>query len=659
MDEELQELLQSYQQLESNLLLKINQLSPKPPYLPEVPLERLFYIKNLLSSGNGIGTGEDYSSPRLIGGIDPDGDVKAIAVSESGFIQFTESNTEESNEGLIRQYDYPWVSVRTLANTAPDTFNSAPDNGSFIAVGATEISTIEILLDAIAATNAPSSIVVAIWVGENIPIEKNLLCLIGVSAGENRASVLAGKAYLAAGRIFADIKQSDANLKFAVRVFADISTVVVTPDLSTGTTNFICANPGFSSAGTEQIAFTTSGVLPPGLSGYVSAANAATDAITLVGMSPSVGEALRLNFNTLQTTSIPHWGIAARVVCADIDINSNTLTLLGSAVDFSLFKNRNIRLRAAPASTLPTALGTALSATANFQVITVSGTVGNQTVQLGNDGGVPLMLSNQGVGWFYVFPYPFIDVTLNASNVLAIAGVSVDIKNDLNAMPVAVTAGTAATITQANAFSNVTPVPVALGGSSAPGGATLGTTFYTVPGTVTGTQYSVSVLPGGLPIAFGSAGSSVTFNGTAATVTPGTPSAVTLPNHFLSTGQPITLAGAPLPGATFSYGTLYVISTGLSNNSFQLSQTKGFPGVVFGSTGTNVTLTAQVAAATGFYPIEKTLAFAQSIDDSTIRFLASSGGSQIQLTGVGSGTLAVTPVAAPTISGNIRIRPIL
>ncbi|MEW6494509.1 MAG: hypothetical protein AB1589_18630 [Cyanobacteriota bacterium] len=58
MDQELQELLEEYQQLESNLLVGINQLTRKPEYLPEVPLGRLFYIKSLLSSGGGTGGGD-------------------------------------------------------------------------------------------------------------------------------------------------------------------------------------------------------------------------------------------------------------------------------------------------------------------------------------------------------------------------------------------------------------------------------------------------------------------------------------------------------------------------------------------------------------------------------------------------------------------------
>ena len=52
MNEELQELLQRYEQKESELLLSIKRLNPQPEHIPEVPLERLFYIRNLLSNGN-------------------------------------------------------------------------------------------------------------------------------------------------------------------------------------------------------------------------------------------------------------------------------------------------------------------------------------------------------------------------------------------------------------------------------------------------------------------------------------------------------------------------------------------------------------------------------------------------------------------------------
>jgi hypothetical protein len=98
MDEELQNLLESYQQIESELLKRINQLQPRPSHLPELPLERLFHIKGLLSN-TGVTDSGDEESPRLIGGLDPSGNLKAIAIDAAGRLLWTSDGVEFPVDG--------------------------------------------------------------------------------------------------------------------------------------------------------------------------------------------------------------------------------------------------------------------------------------------------------------------------------------------------------------------------------------------------------------------------------------------------------------------------------------------------------------------------------------------------------------------------------
>lgn len=603
-------------------------------------------------------------------------------ILSSSFSQILNTNpdtgnviVEMSSEGTAPQvvtgkYDTSWVTVRTFSTTTPDSANSAPVDGDFVSINLTDgINLIEIYAKDVVCTNAPSAINFGVWVkvGTDTPY---LLGIFTTTAGENRASVQSGNAFKSASPIFYDAKvKNTTDVKIAVKAMIDGNRVGYTVDTNakaSSINNVFLANSGFLN--TLCTTNSGSGGSPVGIAGNISFYNPTTDAVTIQNASFVTGELLRLPWGGTPNNYFPPLGLSGKVVCADINRESNTINIVGSGIDFRLLCYRQVRFRLSSTffaiSVFPSLDISVLGASVTYNLVNVTGSIGNQTAQLTTNGVTPLTITNQGTGWLYVYPYRDIDnVTINASSQLTIDGNVIDIQNDWNAQTVTVTTtGTAANILHtAHGFSANDAVRI--GGSTAPTPSALGDIFYVI--LVDANNYKLSAVSGGLPIAFTSTGTSVNIQKvgsatiTPVTVTAGTPSvisfgasATTLTPHWMGAFQRFTLGGSVRAGAAYTYSDLWVSGTGLNSTLFQSVQRIGMPSVVFETAGTAVTLTASLRY--GNMLIERATVKVGSNDDTDGNAtILDSTGNALSITNTSSSTCTLQPVNAPVFTSGI------
>jgi hypothetical protein len=570
------------------------------------------------------------------------------------------NNNLAETELLGYIYDASWTVLKSFQNASLATDNIPPTDSEFVALAnfPEGISRVELLLKNFTATNPPAAIVIGLWVSQGTGANKLISFLgnIGYTAGENRASF--SNPFEAANRVFIELQQFDPDLKFAIKIFADTSSTTLTP--STETANLLdCVNPGFGTDGSTKVSLFSGGLMPLGLSGYIPGIDSATNVPTITGMSPIVGEDLQLNLNILSSTVLPHWGLSAKVNTVDIDLTNNTLRFVGSAVDFSLLKNRNIRFRAGT-GTFPTTGGSfSLSATTTYLIVSCTGSVGDQTVKIANttDGSTPLIFITYGTGWFYAFPFPYLGtLKLSSGNILSCDGTTVVLKNDWQDAGVTVTTvGTPSTFTHATAHGFSNNQAVLMAGTIPPTGGLSGKIYYVA--LLTATTYYLSYIAGGIPIAFTSAGTAVTINGLSATCSVGVASIVSPTNPLIPiVNQPVVFGGTTKPGNAYTHGSLFAFA--VFTTTFTVTNIKGGAGLAFVTAGNAATMTSNMAITNGYYSIEKKTAYAKGISNKGIKLLVSSGGAEIPITSFGSSNLGCRSVDAATVSGSVMIRGI-
>lgn len=574
------------------------------------------------------------------------------------------------------KYDAPWTTVRTFSSTSPDTANGVPADNQFVSINLADgIKSIEIYAKNLVITNAPSSVVIGVWVkiGTDTPY---LLGTFGATVGENRATVINGAGFSSLSPILLDLYQKNASdIKVACKIIVDATRITYSVDsnakASTQTAT-LGANTGFNA--TLCTTNSNSSGSPAGIGGSISFYDPTTDAVTIENATFITGEALRLPWGGTANNYFPPLGLSGKIVCSNINRTNNTITITGSGIDFRLLCYRQVRLRissiSSAISVLPSVDGAVMAATTTYYLLNVSGSIGNQTAQISTNGITPLTFTSQGAGWVYIFPYRDIDtVTIDVSNRLTIDDNVIDIQNDWSAQSVVVsTAGTAANIAHTgHGFSANDAVKV--GGTAAPGGSNLGDVFYVIA--VDANNYKLSAVSGGLPIAFTSAGTAVTIQKvgsatiSAVTVTAGTPSVITfgastttsIP-HWMGALQRFTLGGSVRPGAAYTYTNLWISATSLTATTFQCNQLIGMPSVAFETAGTSPTLTAVLRF--GNMLIERaTLSVGTVSDtDSTMTF-KDSAGNALSITGISTATTTIQTRNAPVItSGSIQVRPI-
>ena len=586
-----------------------------------------------------------------------------------------DSGSVEVSNFPVPVYNSSWVSIKSFSNTSPNTANTVPTELDFVSVNLADgVSKLEVYAKDLVITNAPSSVVIGIWVkvGNADPY---LLGTFGATVGENRATVIDNDGFNALTPILMELMQKSSDIKVACRVIVDATRITYSIDSnakSATQTATLGANTGFND--TLCLTNSNSAGSPTGIGGTITFYNPTTYAVTVENFTPITNEPLRLPWGNTPANYFPPLGLSGKVICADINRENGTINIVGSSLDFRLLCYRTVRLRlssiSSAMSVFPSGDGTALNATTTYYLVNVSGNVGNQTAQLSTNGVTPITFTSQGTGWIYVFPYRDIDnVSINASSQLVIDGNIVNFQNDWDAQPVAVTtAGTAATIAHTGHGLNANDA-VRIGGTTAPGGSNLGDIFYVIP--VDANSYKLSAVSGGLPVAFTSAGTAVTIQkvGTstisAVTVTAGTPSVIhfggsttTTTSHWMGALQRFTLGGTTRPGAAYTYSDLFISATSLAVNSFQCTQRLGSPSVAFETAGTGVTLTAILRF--GKMLIEKaTLRVGDNGDtDSTMTF-KNSDGSSLSITGLSTAQTTIQTVNTPVISsGSIQVRPI-
>ena len=612
------------------------------------------------------------SSTRLL--VDGSGVTQPISGSVTANTGLSQPLTKGELQSIVK-YDTSWITAKTFSNTLPDSNNSAPAADDFVSVNLTDgVRALEVYVKDLIITNAPSSVVVAVWVkvGTATPY---LLGTFGATVGENRATVISGSGFSALTPILMELMQKATDIKVACKIIVDATRITYTIDSnvkSATQTTALGANTGFN----NTLCFTNSNSAgsPPGIAGTISFYDPTTYAVTIQNASFITGEQLRLPWGATPANYFPPLGLSGKIICAEINRENNTINIVGSGIDFRLICYRQVRLRlssiSSAISVFPSGDGTVLNATTTYTLLNVSGSVGNQTAQISTNGITPLTLTSQGVGWIYVFPYRDIDnVSLNASNQLVIDGNIIDVQNDWSAQPVAVTtAGIAANIAHTGHGFSANDA-VRLGGGTAPGGSNLGDIFYVI--SVDANNYKLSAVSGGLPVAFTSAGINVTIQKVgsatinAVTVTAGTPSVIsfgasstTLTPHSMGALQRFTLGGSTRPGAAYTYTNLFVSGTSLTATTFQCNQRFGMPSVAFETVGSNATLTAILRF--GNMLIERaTLLIGDSGDTDSTMTIKDSSGSVLSVTGLSTTVATIQTVNTPVIaSGTVQVRPI-
>lgn len=583
-------------------------------------------------------------SPQVIAGIDENGDAVAIAVELDGSVK-----TVGGSGGGGSVYG-DWQTLATYTNASPSSFNSEPASFAALTSPPSKITKIQVLPQI--SVSASSGGAIYPWVSVNS--KKYSLSAIAFYPGQNGLSVLDSNGSLDGVDPYEYIVDLPDTAQFGVRVVASSPITTFSPNGVAG--NCFAANPGYT--GGELVNLATTGTLPRGLAGTIDSFDASADVPTISGVSFASGELCRINTTNLIAQAIPPLGISARSSAALVDLSTNEIVLDGTITGTTFSAGDTVRFRVAPGSTFPSINGGLLSATTTYTILSVSGSAGSQRLKISSDSVNPAIFTATGLGYFYIFRYPYIPVYYLANGKLSYDNSTpIDLVNDYTNQAVTVTAGTAASVADA-AHPFTEGQAVTLGGTTAPGLGFLGMTLYVRNPTTN--AYNLSVTPTGALIAFSSAGTAVTLNGRTVTITAGTPGAIALNNHFLPSTQqqPFTLAASVLPTG-YAGQTLYVIANGLTNSSFQASERLGYPPAVYGSTGTTVTLTAKI---TGNFPtpIEKTQAyiFGTGITDSNIAFSATNGGAIIPLLSAGSGVHSITPVNTSLMNGNVLIRGI-
>lgn len=562
--------------------------------------------------------------------------------------------------------------VRTFNNTAPDIANDVPLSQDFVElslVGDDNINRLEVYADNLIFTNAPTSVVIGLWVKVN---EENpyLLGTFGATIGENRATVTENKAFFSLAPILMEL-QRKGTVRVACRVIVDptrISYQVNAVSTAASESTVLTANTGLLNTLCSIV-----GLGPPGLAGSI-ASYGSNSSVTVENFSPIEGEPLKLCVGTLPALHFPPLGLSGKVICSEIDRENNRIRIVGSAFDFRAITNRIVRIRLSSiASTIaifPSVDGAVMSNATTYYLLSVIGSPGDQTCQISTNGTTPLTFTSLGTGWFYLFPYRDIEgISINASNQLTLNGNVVTLQNDWQNQPVAVTtAGTASVVTH-TAHGFVADDLVRIAGTTAPGGAVLGDVFFVIP--IDANSYKLSVVSNGLPVVFTGAGTAVTIQKvgaatiTAVTVSVGTASVIhfgssstTTTLHGMGALQDFTLGGTTLPGAAYTYSTLYVGATALASNSFQCVQRRNAPAVAFETAGTSVTLTC--ALKFGRIPIDKATVMAGSSgDNDAVVTLKNFDNSVLAITGVSTNSTTIQPINQPVIaSGTIKVRAI-
>jgi hypothetical protein len=559
-----------------------------------------------------------------------------------------------------------WTTIRTFnADTTALTFNTRPTNpgglspnitnGNYDFIGLTDFSIsnsseIEILPKLKTSLGASPSINIWVYDGSESYCIESFTC----SPTENNISSSDSNGSLdGVSPIKIDLNRYNASLQIQAIINLSLPTVVFS---NTGA----CVNPGLT--GGELVTLSSTGVLPFGLSGHIASANTSTDNVTLSGITFADTEYVRINLQSIGTNIIPCLGLAQSAKAADINGGNDTITFDGLVTDFSFTVGMQVRFRTSPGNTLPSVAGTAISATTTYTIISATGSAGSQTIKIGTDGNSPLTITSVGTGFFFCFPYPFIYVYQKGASQLSYSsgGTAINFRDYYSAVAITLTAGSASIITQAG-HGYTTGQTIVLGGNTAPGTATFGRVYYV--NAINANSYNLSNIAGGLLLAFSSTGTAVTgTNGAGVTssisVATGTLAGITLTNHFLTTNQPITLAAAVLPTGYTASQILYVVATGLTASSFGVSDIEGGAPIVFGSTGTTVTLTANLCV--GQLPIEKTSAYiAQSPvpTNSQVSFANTSNGAAISLiANSGNGVHTFIPSASPQILSGSYIK---
>lgn len=553
--------------------------------------------------------------------------------------------------------DNDWTTVKTYASdTTSPLFNTRPASEDFSSVSGWNAGSQIIYVLPKVKTDPAASITQHVWVDDGTDVYQ-------IVAGTTYAAKLNGlsafdavSAYDGAAVAAITVNRFTPTIKIAVNLIVNPATwTYVVNNTSTATITAPTGVLNSGLAGGELVRLTSASQLPIGLSGTIASIDTSADTITFSDVQFADTEEVRVNLIQLPTTGVPPLGICGLVRCANIDVAGNWFTL-DAGYNLNLQRGDVVRVRPGAGSTLPSLAGTALATTTSYVVSEVSGQ--NFRLTLSTHGSATFNITSPGIGIFFIFKYPYVDLFMKGTNQLSLTsgGAAIDFKRLHDAAAVTVTAGTAATITQVG-HGYAAGKEVYMTATTIPVGAFQGQKFYvTNPATDT---YNLSLSVGGPAVAFTSAGTAVqivdpvTNTATSVTVTAGTPASITLPTHWLGAGSDFILGGTTLPTG-YTGQSLYVVTS--TQNTFTFSENRITP-CVFGSAGTAVTLST-IPGRNVDITFERRTAYIANTPaptDTTLSFAYTSGGPAITLIG-GSGAQTFTLATAPKIKAGSLVR---
>jgi hypothetical protein len=595
-----------------------------------------------------------------------------------------------------QDYINSWTAIASYASlTTVAATNTPPSNASFVSIpysANSKCREIELFANFLEVTNAPNSLLVALWALPDYDTVPYLVGLFGYSAGENRANILVN-AFSAVGTTFVDLKQDLSQLKLFAQVLADTGTISVAYDFTLG--QWLALNNGISTTTKVKCSITSNDSVPRGLGVNFGTRLRKFEDISSLTQAFTTDYQNNVDINNvfagwdgiILNTSInigipeylPQEGISGRCYNDNIDVDANEILIENCGFDLTLPANQRIRFRNASFSVQNSQTGstTLTSATTTYYLINVrkigSGINTQYAAQVSINGITPYNIVGKGTnGYFYIFPVGKFKVYLDSNNLysknsfvpenLLTRDLSTLVYN-VGATPNIWTAasGAASTITATNTYSTSVPEAVRMTATTMPTGVSSGQLFYTIPSATTGTTTQLSYKPGGKPISFANGGTGVRLtrvsdNSTlTATISTGTITTYTLNgsvvrNNFAYINLPVSIYSATT-GLLLADG--FVLTT--ATNSISVSEREGGQAMVLNDAG-GVRIVTMMANSISNYQREFVDVLSDVSDESLLIYSDTANNAIALQEANGVNVFILQPANPVQVRGAIKVR---
>lgn len=322
-----------------------------------------------------------------------------------------------------------WRTLKTFSvDTTTANFNSRPASGEFVTITELQPGTQQLEVLAKIKTSPSAGYKLFVWIDDGTEV----YCVspaAGLPSENSVSSQDLNGAYDGVAPVLIDLKRYTPTIKVAAQVV--LQSALVSVDAAGN-----CDNPGFK--GGEEVALSTTGVLPQGLIALTDSVDAAADTISYSGATFADGEAVTLNNSLLPTVFCPPLGIAACMDSKDNRTDTDELVLDGR-VPNPFQVGDEVRIRIYGLSTAPVTSQGAITANASYFVTYSVGDV----IKLSSDGIQNFRITQNGQGKIYIFKYPSEPFFIKGTNQLSrtSGGPAIDLQNEYDNVPVSIAPG--------------------------------------------------------------------------------------------------------------------------------------------------------------------------------------------------------------------------